>query len=102
MAEAPTRTRDRMLDGIRGYAIVLVLLSHSWTLAPTPDWTSVRWLFFSGDFAVTVFFVVSGYLATGGMLREVDRTGRLRPSVIWLRRWLRISAQVYVMVLVVL
>jgi peptidoglycan/LPS O-acetylase OafA/YrhL len=95
-------SRDRMLDGIRGVAIVLVLLSHTWIVAPTSNWTAVTWLFSSGDFAVSIFFVVSGFLATRGMLREVDQTGRLRPGVLWLRRWIRISAQVYPLVIVVL
>jgi peptidoglycan/LPS O-acetylase OafA/YrhL len=99
---AVTTTRDRMLDGIRGYAIVLVLLSHTWIVAPTGNWTAVTWLFSSGDYAVTIFFVVSGFLATRSMLRELDRSGKIRPGVIWLRRWIRISAHVYPLVVLVL
>ena len=91
-----------MLDGIRGWAIVLVLLSHTWIVAPANDWTSISWLLSSGDYAVTIFFVVSGFLATRSMLREVDATGRIRPGVIWLRRWIRISAHVYPLVILVL
>src|SRR4029079_17484114 len=85
-----------------GYAIVLVLLSHTWTVAPTPDWTRASWLLFSGDYAVTIFFVVSGFLAMRGLLGVLDLTGRIRPMVVWQRRWLRISAHVYPMVLIVL
>ena len=102
MAQEVTATRDRLLDGIRGYAIVLVLLSHTWIIAPANDWTAVSWLFSSGDYAVTIFFVVSGFLATSAMLREQDRTGRIRPAVTWLRRWIRISAHVYPLVILVL
>ena len=102
MAEAATATRDRVLDGIRGYAIILVLLSHTWIVAPAGDWTAVTWLFSSGDYAVTIFFIVSGFLATRGMMRELDRTGRIRPGVLWLRRWIRISAHVYPLVILVL
>ncbi|MEO6512187.1 MAG: acyltransferase [Nocardioides sp.] len=102
VVSATARTRDRMLDGIRGYAIVLVLLSHTWIIAPTGNWTAVTWLFSSGDYAVTIFFVVSGFLATRAMLRERDRTGKIRPGVIWLRRWIRISAHVYPLVILVL
>jgi peptidoglycan/LPS O-acetylase OafA/YrhL len=91
-----------MLDGVRGYAIVLVLLSHTWTVAPTPDWTGASWLLFSGDYAVTIFFVVSGFLAMRGLLGALDLTGRVRPMVVWQRRWLRISAHVYPMVMIVL
>jgi peptidoglycan/LPS O-acetylase OafA/YrhL len=97
--------RDRLLDGIRGYAIILVLLSHTWIVAGAErvdGWSGIKWLMSSGDYAVTIFFVVSGFLATRGMLRELDRTGRFRPGVAWLRRWIRISAHVYTLVLVVL
>ncbi len=102
---ATAAPRDRLLDGIRGYAIILVLLSHTWIVAGAErveDWTWIRWLTSNGDYAVSIFFVVSGFLATRGMLREIGRTGRLRPGVTWLRRWIRISAHVYTLVLVVL
>jgi peptidoglycan/LPS O-acetylase OafA/YrhL len=107
--ESPTvataTPRDRLLDGIRGYAIILVLLSHTWIVAGAErvkSWHGITWLMSSGDYAVTIFFVVSGFLATRGMLREIDRTGRFRPGVTWLRRWIRISAHVYALVVVVL
>jgi peptidoglycan/LPS O-acetylase OafA/YrhL len=101
----PGTPRDRLLDGIRGYAIILVLLSHTWIVAGperVDSWSEITWLMSSGDYAVTIFFVVSGFLATRGMLRELDRTGGFRPGVTWLRRWIRISAHVYALVLVVL
>lgn len=102
---ATATPRDRLLDGIRGYAIILVLLSHTWILAGAErvdGWNEIEWLMSSGDYAVTIFFVVSGFLATRGMLRELDVTGRFRPGVTWLRRWIRISAHVYTLVVVVL
>jgi peptidoglycan/LPS O-acetylase OafA/YrhL len=102
MAQEVSASRDRLLDGIRGWAIILVLLSHTWIVAPANEWTSISWLLSSGDYAVTIFFVVSGFLATRSMLREVDATGRIRPGVIWLRRWIRISAHVYPLVILVL
>ena len=105
MAQAATATRDRMLDGIRGYAIVLVLLvphAGSWRAPSGSTLDVVTWLFSNGDYAVTIFFVVSGFLATRSMLRELDTTGKFRPLVTWLRRWIRISAHVYSLVVVVL
>ena len=98
------RRRDGSLDGIRGYAIILVVLSHLWLVAPTTDLTGGPWwwLFSSGNYAVTLFFVVGGYLATASMLREVDRTGTVRVGVGFARRWIRLSAHVYPLVLVVL
>lgn len=98
------RERVRILDGIRGIAIVLVLLSHTWIVAPTLDMQSsvLRVLFSSGNYAVTIFFVVSGFLATQGMLRTIERTGNLRFGVAFVRRWIRISAHVYPLVIAVL
>ena len=99
-----TRTRSGLLDGIRGVAIVLVVMSHLWVVYPVYTWSShaVQIVFGSGDFAVNIFFVVGAFLATQGMLREVDRTGNLRFGVVIVRRWLRISAHVYPLVIAVL
>jgi peptidoglycan/LPS O-acetylase OafA/YrhL len=102
--QAITRTRSGLLDGVRGVAIVLVVMSHLWVVYPVVNWHSraVQIVFGSGDFAVNIFFVVGAFLATSGMLREVDRTGNLRFGVVVVRRWLRISAHVYPLVIVVL
>lgn len=101
---ASTRTRSGLLDGVRGVAIVLVVMSHLWVVYPVSTWSShaVQIAFGSGDFAVNIFFVVGAFLATSGMLREVDRTGNLRFGVVIVRRWIRISAHVYPLVIAVL
>jgi peptidoglycan/LPS O-acetylase OafA/YrhL len=93
-----------MLDGLRGYAIILVVLSHLWTLYVLPEDApyALEVLFESGDFAVSIFFVIGAYLATSAMLRQVDETGHLRFGVVILRRWVRLSAQVYPLVIAVL
>lgn len=99
------RRRIDVLDGIRGIAIVLVVLSHGWTIWPSTELNKVpplRVLFGSGNFAVSIFFVVGAFLATSSMLREVERTGSLRFGVFWVRRWIRISAHVYPLVIAVL
>lgn len=54
------------LDGLRGVAIALVLLSH----AHAP-------LFDGAFYGVDVFFVLSGFLITSLLLMERERTGRL-------------------------
>lgn len=97
-------SRDRVVDGLRGWAIVLVVASHMWTLTPAQDvklqpfFTLLR----SGNYAVTIFLAVAGFLATRSMLRQIDRTGTLRFGVSFIRRWLRLSGQVYALALVVL
>ncbi len=68
------------LDGIRGVAVTLVVLSH------------IGWPGFSGGGAsgVTVFFTLSGFLITSLLLTEYDRSGRIDLAAFWVRRGLRL------------
>ena len=59
----PTRSRPD-IDGLRAVAILLVVAYHAGS-------TTVA----GGYVGVDVFFVVSGYLITGLLLREIDLTG---------------------------
>ncbi|WP_086150823.1 acyltransferase family protein [Cellulosimicrobium sp. KWT-B] len=63
------------IEGLRTVAIVAVLLYHAGV--PGAD---------AGFAGVDVFFVVSGFLITGVMLREIDRTGRLSIAGFYARR----------------
>lgn len=63
------------IQGLRAVAVVMVILYH----AGVP--------FVRGGFAgVDVFFVISGFLITGLMVRELERTGRLSLRNFWARR----------------
>jgi peptidoglycan/LPS O-acetylase OafA/YrhL len=64
------------LDGLRGLAILLVVLDHG----------EVRAFVGAGAVGVTLFFVLSGYLITGLLLREHDRSGRIDLRAFYLRR----------------
>jgi peptidoglycan/LPS O-acetylase OafA/YrhL len=63
------------LDGLRGVAVLAVLVYHG----------GVAWLR-GGYLGVDVFFVLSGYLITALLLAEHDRTGRLDLVAFWARR----------------
>ena len=76
------------LDGIRAVSFMLVFATH----------TGVR-TFISGDFGVTVFFFLSGFLITTLMRSEFDRNGSVNIRHFWLRRALRILPPFYVVVL---
>jgi peptidoglycan/LPS O-acetylase OafA/YrhL len=77
------------LDGLRALAILLVVLAHS--KFPGDDLLPLRMLRGrSGFLGVQIFFVLSGFLITTLMLREVQRSGRLHPGRFYLRRALRI------------
>ena len=65
-ARSPRSHYVGALDGLRVLAILAVLLYHA----------NPRWLP-GGYFGVTVFFVVTGYLTTLSIEREIGRAGRL-------------------------
>lgn len=63
------------LDGLRGVAVVLVVIYHLWPgLLP------------GGFLGVTVFFALSGFLIVGLLVDERDRTGTIRLGAFAARR----------------
>ncbi|WP_022927423.1 acyltransferase family protein [Patulibacter americanus] len=76
------------LDGLRGLAILGVLLFHTDHLP-------------GGFLGVDLFFALSGYLITGLLLREVDRTGTVSLMAFWGRRVRRLFPALAVMLVVV-
>src|SRR3954451_9977479 len=63
------------VQGLRAVAVLLVVLAH----------VGVPWL--PGGFVgVDVFFVISGFLITGLLLREREATGRIRLRAVFARR----------------
>ena len=63
---AGTRDYRPELDGLRSIAVYLVLLFH----------TGLGWAE-GGFIGVDLFFVLSGFLVSGVILSEIDRTGRV-------------------------
>jgi len=84
------RGRIPSLDGLRAIAILLVLFAHGSQThgSPIPGYGSLA--LFTGSIGVEIFFVLSGFLITLLMLREIDRTGRLDVKAFYWRRILRI------------
>ena len=77
-ASAGRSERRRSLDGLRTVAIVAVFLFHCFE----PD--------LGGFLGVDVFFVLSGYLMTGILTREVQRSGRVQIGRFFVRRLRRL------------
>ncbi|MFI6289396.1 acyltransferase family protein [Streptomyces sp. NPDC051018] len=69
----PLKSRFAAVDGLRGIAILSVLLYHT-------NWFS------NGLFGVDAFFVLSGFLTTLLLIREVQRNGRIRIGRFYRRR----------------
>jgi peptidoglycan/LPS O-acetylase OafA/YrhL len=77
------------LDGVRAIAILLVLYAHSSIPGHAQRILSAIKAR-SGFLGVQLFFVLSGFLITTLLLRELARTGRVSRSGFYLRRALRI------------
>src|SRR5258708_6791563 len=77
---SPPHARKRTdIEGLRAVAVSLVVLSHSGVA-----------LFAGGYIGVDVFFVISGFLITSLLLRELDTTGRISIRRFYARRALRL------------
>ncbi|MFC0582684.1 acyltransferase family protein [Micrococcoides hystricis] len=63
------------IQGLRAIAIAVVLLFHLWPNRIT-----------GGFVGVDVFFVISGYLITGHLFKELLQTGKIRLGRFWSRR----------------
>jgi peptidoglycan/LPS O-acetylase OafA/YrhL len=76
------RVRDAHLDGIRGVAVLLVVLYHT----RGPHGFADGALLPGGWLGVQVFFVLSGYLITRLLLAEHDETGTVDRRAFYRRR----------------
>jgi len=96
-----TGNRIRGLDGLRAISIAMVLLGH---LCGTRYFLPAATLTYVGDIAnlgVRVFFVISGYLITGLLLRELQQTKRISLRDFYYRRTLRIFPACYAYVAII-
>ena len=86
------------IDLLRGVAILLVLLLHyslSYRLSKSPlaDWfgvAAVRAVVNNGNYGVTMFFVVSGYLITSNTLRRFGSLAAIDVRAFYVMRAARI------------
>lgn len=78
-----------VLDGVRGIAILLVLLGHSLSIRHEAESMMI------GRLGVVVFFVLSGYLITSRLLDEEERQGAISIKKFYRRRALRIFPAFY-------
>src|SRR5690606_31038346 len=77
------------IDGLRAVAVLAVVFFHI-----DPAWVP------GGFVGVDIFFVISGFLITGNILREVGSTGGFSWREFYRRRALRILPVLFCLVLV--
>jgi peptidoglycan/LPS O-acetylase OafA/YrhL len=100
------------LDGMRGLAVIAVLLFHfAWTFpGDDPVTTSrsfadmlavrIHAFLWSGWTGVDLFFVLSGYLITRGLVSPSKKVLGTRMKMFWMRRVLRIFPLYYAVLVV--
>ena len=88
-----TSSRIPSLDGLRTVSLACVVLAH---LSGTRHF--FRWdvLEIYGNFRVRIFFVISGFLITGLLLKERERSGTISLRDFYVRRAYRILPAAYV------
>lgn len=86
------------LDGMRAVSIALVLFAHSASTRGFPEFFDREAFTSLGNVGVRFFFVISGFLITALLLRNIDRHGHARLPLFYKRRALRIlpAALVYI------
>ena len=82
------------IEGLRGIAVALVVLFHAGLLSNASTQLT------GGFIGVDLFFVVSGYLITGLLIRERERNGRISFSRFYARRVRRILPAAAVVLLI--
>jgi peptidoglycan/LPS O-acetylase OafA/YrhL len=89
------------LDGLRGIAVLAVLLFHfSWAFPDTtPLLSALRKVFWSGWIGVDLFFVLSGYLITRGLVKDSQYSVSKRLKLFWARRAFRIFPLYYIVLI---
>lgn len=75
------------LDGLRGIAILMVILGHGYYSFPLPSYLAIL---SNGRLGVKIFFVLSGFLIYNLTIKELRSTGSFDWRHFYLRRVLRI------------
>lgn len=84
------RGRIPGLDGLRAIAVIMVMMAHACQTTGFPQLDILTAIARHGGLGVEIFFVISGFLITNLLLREIRRTQRVDLQAFYVRRSLRI------------
>ncbi len=87
------------LDGLRAVSILLVIFAHLLGTHGFP--LRLTRLGNAGELGVRVFFVISGFLITSLLLRELHRDGNISIGRFYFRRAMRLFPAAYALIIVV-
>lgn len=79
------------LDGLRALSVMLVIVAHAGFQSVVP-----------GGLGVTIFFFISGFLITNLLISEAVQAGRNDIGRFYVRRYLRLTPELYAYLLVCL
>jgi peptidoglycan/LPS O-acetylase OafA/YrhL len=92
------KNRIPSLDGMRAVSILMVVLAHGVETFPA-SWrdpvSQYFFPFFSGRLGVRIFFVISGFLITTLLLKELRKTNSIDLKKFYLKRIFRIFPAFY-------
>jgi peptidoglycan/LPS O-acetylase OafA/YrhL len=91
--------RNSRIDLMRGVSILLVLFHHfniayhlsDTSLATMPGWNAVRAIARNGNYGVTMFFVISGFLITSNAKRRWSALNRVDCRAFYALRFVRVA-----------
>lgn len=103
-------TNYAVVDGLRALSMVMILMFHSYaiyvmsakdiTLPQLIEEGGYAWSWIiNSDKSVDVFFVISGFLITNILLRQIDSLGHIRLSNFYMRRFFRLTPVYYFSIL---
>lgn len=90
-----TSKRIPSLDGLRTISILLVIIGHLFQVFHVAVFAHL------GNLGVRVFFVISGFLITGLLLKEIEKNSKINILKFYFRRTLRIFPPFYFYILVI-
>ncbi len=102
-------SRNLYIDMLRGVAITLVMLLHfqlAYGLINSPlaelfPVNFLRSLFYNGNYGVSIFFVISGFLITGNILRRYGSLGDVKVKRFYLLRLFRLAPCVWLALVII-
>jgi peptidoglycan/LPS O-acetylase OafA/YrhL len=87
------------LNGLRAVSVSLVIGSHLFYAHPELAQSTYLTLLFNGALGVRIFFVISGFLITMLLLREMDNYGFVSLSNFYVRRIIRLFPVQFIYIL---